>query len=133
LRGYSTVLIISDDPVAAANVAVGIGRAEAPHRRVVVGDLVGELQPIRDLSPGEDAHGIYDSFVFGTSLERVMREVDGVENLSVLTGGTESPALEEIIASHRWRRVASDFAATDALLLLVVAPDAPGLAKLSPQ
>jgi hypothetical protein len=133
LRGYSTVLIVSDDSVAAANVAIGIARAEAPHRRVVVGDLVGELQPIRDLSPGDDTHGIYDSFVFGTSLERVMREVDGVENFSVLTGGTESPAIAEILGSHRWRRVASDFAATDALLLLVVSPDAPALAKLSAQ
>jgi hypothetical protein len=133
LRGYSTVLIISDDPLAAANVAIGIARAEASQRRVVLGDLVGDLQPIRDLAAGDDAHGIYDSFDFGTSLERVMREVDGVENFSVLTGGTESPALPEIIGSHRWRRVASDFASADALLLLVVAPDAPALAKLSAQ
>jgi hypothetical protein len=133
LRGYSTVLIISDDPVAAANVAIGIGRAEAPQRRVVVGDLVGDLQPIRDLATGDDAHGIYDSFVFGTSLDRVMREVGGVENFSVLTGGTESPALAEIVGSHRWRRVASDFAAADALLLLVASPDTPALAKLSAQ
>jgi hypothetical protein len=85
------------------------------------------------LATNDDVHGIYDSFIFGTSLERVMREVDGVENFSIMTGGTESPALEEILGSHRWRRVASDFAATDALLLLVVAPDAPGLAKLAAQ
>lgn len=131
LRGYSAVLVISDDPVAAAYVAIGLGRAEAPHRRVVIGDLVGDLAPIQALVPGEDQHGIYDSFVFGTSLDRVLHEVDGSENLSVLAGGTESPATAEIIGNRRWRRVASDFAATDALLLLIVAADAPGIETLA--
>jgi len=133
LRGYSTVLVISDNRVAAAHVAVGLARAEAPHRRVVVGDLVGDLEPIRSLVSADDSHGIYDSFVFGASLEKVMREVEGVENFGILTSGTESPAIPEIIGSHRWRRIASDFAATDALLLLIVAPDAPDLDKLSAQ
>ncbi len=133
LRGYSTVLVISDNPIAAAHVAIGLARAEAPHRRVVVGDLVGDLDPIRSLVSPDDSHGIHDSFVFGASLDRVMREVEGVENFSVLTSGTESPAVPEIIGSHRWRRIASDFAATDALLLLVVSPDAPDLDKLSAQ
>ena len=131
LRGYSAVLVISDDPVAAAHVAIGLGRAEAPHRRVVVGDLVGDLAPIQALISGEDQHGIYDSFVFGTSLERVRHEVGGSENLSVISGGTESPATAEIIGNRRWRRVASDFAATDALLLLIVAADAPGIETLA--
>jgi len=131
LRGYSAVLVISDDPVAAAYVAIGLGRAEAPHRRVVIGDLVGDLAPIQALVSGEDQHGIYDSFVFGTSLDRVLHEVDGSENLSVLAGGTESPAMAEIIGNRRWRRVASDFAATDALLLLIVAADAPGIETLA--
>jgi hypothetical protein len=131
LRGYSAVLVISDDPISAAHVAIGLGRAEAPHRRVVIGDLVGDLPPIQALISGDDQHGIYDSFVFGTSLEKVLNEVDGIENLSVLSGGTESPATPEIIANRRWRRVASDFAATDALLLLIVAADAPEVQKLA--
>jgi hypothetical protein len=133
LRGYSTVLVISDNPIAAAHVAIGLARAEAPHRRVVVGDLVGDLEPIRSLVSPDDSHGIHDSFVFGASLDRVMREVEGIDNFAILTSGTESPAVPEIIGSHRWRRIASDFAATDALLLLVVSPDAPDLDKLSAQ
>ncbi len=131
LRGYSTVLVISDDPLAAAYVAIGIARSEASHRRVVIADLVGDLPPIQALVTTDDAHGIYDSFVFGTSLERLLREVDGTENLSILSSGTESPATDEIIGSRRWRRIASEFAATDALLLLVVAADAPALGKLA--
>lgn len=133
LRGYSAVLVISDDPIAAAHVAIGLARAEAPHRRVVIGDLVGDLAPIQALISGEDTHGIYDSFVFGTSFEKILNEVGGNENLGVLTSGTESPATAQIIGHPRWRRVASDFAVTDSLLLLVVAADAPKLATLAAQ
>jgi hypothetical protein len=63
----------------------------------------------------------------------VLHEVDGNENLNILASGTESPATAEIIGNRRWRRVASDFAATDALLLLVVAHDAPGVQTLAAQ
>jgi len=133
LRGYSAVLVISDDPIAAAHVAIGLARAEAPHRRVVIGDLVGDLAPIQALTTRDDTHGIYDSFVFGTSFEKILNEVAGNENLGVLTSGTESPAISQIIGNQRWRRIASDFAATDSLLLLVIAPDAPDLATLAAQ
>ena len=133
LRGYSAVLVISDDPIAAAHVAIGLARAEAPHRRVVIGDLVGDLPPIQALISSEDTHGIYDSFVFGTSFEKILNEVEGSENFGVLTSGTESPATAQIVGHPRWRRVASDFAVTDSLLLLVVANDAPKLATLAAQ
>ena len=133
LRGYSAVLVISDDPISAAHVAIGLARAEAPHRRVVIGDLVGDLAPIQALISGEDTHGIYDSFIFGTSFEKILNEVDENENLGVLTSGTESPATAQIIGHRRWRRVASDFAVTDSLLLLIVAADAPKVATLAAQ
>lgn len=133
LRGYSAVLVISDDPIAAAHVAIGLARAEAPHRRVVIGDLVSDLAPIQALVKDEDTHGIYDSFVFGTSFEKILKEVDDNENLGVLTSGTESPAIAEVIANPRWRRIASDFAVTDSLLLLIVARHAPALATLASQ
>jgi hypothetical protein len=133
LRGYSSVLVVSDDPVAAAYVAIGIGRAEAAHRRVVIGDLAGEVAPIQSLVAGDDPHGIYDSFVFGTSLEKVIHPVAGDGNLNVLPSGTESAATAEIVGDRRWQRIASDFAATDALLLLVCAADTPGFASLTAQ
>lgn len=133
LRGYCTVVVISEDPLAAANVAIGVARMEAVHRRVVIGDLVGDLPPIQSLVGIDDPHGIYDSFVFGTSLERVIYHVRGHDNLNVMPGGTESPAKEEVLSSRRWQRIASDFSATDALLLLVAADDAPSLDKLTPQ
>jgi len=125
--------VISEDPLAAANVAIGVARVEAVHRRVVVGDLVGDLPPIQSLVGIDDPHGIYDSFVFGTSLERVIYPVRGNDNLNVLPGGTESPAEDEILSSPRWRRIASDFSATDSLLLLVTGDHAPSLEKLARQ
>ncbi|MDP9176932.1 MAG: hypothetical protein M3O61_04560 [Gemmatimonadota bacterium] len=133
VRGYSTVLVVSDEPVEAAYAAIGVAHAESALRRVVIGDLAGEVAPIQALVGAADPHGIYDSFMFGTSLERVIYSVAGNDNLNVLPSGTESAAIAEIIGSPRWRRVASEFAATDALLLLVAASDAPGLDKLSSQ
>lgn len=133
VRGYSTVLVVSDEPIEAAYAALGVAHAESTNRRVVIGDLAGEVAPIQALVDTADPHGIYDSFTFGTSLERVIYPVAGNDNLKVLPSGTESAATAEIIGSPRWRRIATEFAATDTLLLLVAASDAPGLDKLSSQ
>ena len=131
LGGYCSIVVVSDDPLAAAHVALGVGRAEAVHRRVVIGDLAGEVAPIQSLVTDEDPHGIYDSFIFGTSLDKVIRPVGGADNLNVLPSGTESAAIAEIAGDRRWRMIAADFAATDALLLLVARADLPGLDKLT--
>ena len=133
LRGYSSVIVTSDDPVAAAHVAIGIGLAESAHRLVMIGDLVGEVAPLQALVGDDDSHGIFDSFEFGTSFGRIAREVKGAPNLFIMPGGTESPASETIIGSERWQHFASEFANADELLLLVVAPTAPGIAKLAAQ
>ncbi len=133
VRGCSSVLVTSDDLVAAAHVAIGIGLAESAHRLVMIGDLGGEVPPLQALVGDEDSHGIYDSFEFGTSFGRIAREVNGAPNLFIMPGGTESPATEAILSSGRWQEFASEFAKADELLLLVVASTAPGLAKLAAQ
>ncbi|HZK77733.1 MAG TPA: hypothetical protein VFC35_02410 [Gemmatimonadaceae bacterium] len=133
LRGYSSVIVTSDDPIAAAHVAIGIGLAESAHRLVMIGDLGGEVPPLQALVGDEDQHGIFDSFEFGTSFGRIAREVNGAPNLFIMPSGTESPATEAILGSERWQQFASEFANADELLLLVVASTAPGLAKLAAQ
>ena len=133
LRGYSSVIVTSDDLIAAAHVAIGIGLAESAHRLVMIGDLSGELPPLQALVGDDDQHGLFDSFEFGTSFGRIAREVKGAPNLFIMPGGTESPATEKIISSERWRHFASEFANADELLLLVVSPTAPGFAKLAAQ
>jgi hypothetical protein len=133
LRGYSSVIVTSDDIDAAAHVAIGIGLAESAHRLVMIGDLAGDTAPLKALVADEDQHGVYDSFEFGTSFGRIAREVKGVNNLFVMPSGTESPSTEEILGSVRWQQFASEFANADELLLLVVGAGTKGLSKLAAQ
>lgn len=96
LGSYSAVVVTSSDPVAAAHVALGIARAEAKHKRVVVADLVGDLPPLRSLVNEEDAHGITDSFLYGVSLNKIEYEVQGAANVFVMPSGTD-PVIDEAI------------------------------------
>lgn len=133
VRGYSSILVASDDPVAAAHTAIGIGLAESTHRLVMIGDLAGEVGPLQALVKDDDAHGIYDSFEFGTSFVKIAREAEGAPNLFIMPSGTESAATERIFTSKRWRAFASEFANADELLILVASADAPGIAQLVAQ
>ncbi|HEX9128663.1 MAG TPA: hypothetical protein VF850_05820 [Gemmatimonadaceae bacterium] len=130
LGSYSAVVVTSSDPVAAAHVALGIARAEATHRRVVVGDLVGDTPPLRSLVKDEDPHGITDSLLYGVSLNKIGYAVEGTENLYVMPSGTDPHIDEEILRSARWTRVAAGFGEVGALLLLVAPWDSKGLGDL---
>lgn len=130
LGSYSAVVITSSDPIAAAHVALGIARAEAANRRVVIGDLIGDIPALRALVTDEDPHGITDSFLYGVSLNKIGYAVEGTENLYVMPSGTDPLIDEEIFRSPRWAKLAAGFDETDALLLLVAAADSPALAEL---
>jgi hypothetical protein len=133
LGSYSAVVVTSSDPVAAAHVALGIARAEATHRRVVVGDLVGDIPSLRSLVTDEDPHGITDSFLYGVSLNKIGYSVNGAENLYVMPSGTDPVIDEEIFRSARWSKLAAGFAQAGALLLLVAPGDSRGLGELIDQ
>ncbi|HUR00427.1 MAG TPA: hypothetical protein VM166_13305, partial [Gemmatimonadaceae bacterium] len=130
---YNTAVVTSSDPIAAAHVALGIARAEAAQRRVVIGDLVGDLSTLRSLLTDEDPHGISDSFLYGVSMNKVERPVPGSENVFIMPSGSEPVIGGEIFGSTRWKRVAAGFASMGALLLLVTKNDSPGLAELIEQ
>jgi len=127
---YFAVVVTSSDHVAAAHVALGIARAEATHRRVVVGDLIGDNPSLRSLVRDEDPHGITDSFLYGVSLNKIGYAVEGTENLYVMPSGTDPHIDEEILRSARWTRVAAGFGEVGALLLLVAPWDSKGLGDL---
>jgi hypothetical protein len=127
---YFAVVVTSSDHVAAAHVALGIARAEATHRRVVIGDLVGDITSLRSLVKDEDPHGITDSFLYGVSLNKIGYAVEGTENLYVMPSGTDPHIDEEILRSARWTRVAAGFGEVGALLLLVAPWDSKGLGDL---
>ena len=133
LGSYYAVIITSSDPIAAAHVALGIALAEAKHKRVVVGDLIGDVPPLRSLVKDEDPHGISDSFLYGLSLNKIGYEVEGTANLFIMPSGTDPTIGEEIFRSTRWKKLVSGFAETGALLVLVARSDAPGLADLADQ
>lgn len=130
ISNYFAIAVVSSDPLAAAEVALGMARSEARHRRTVVGDLVGDLAPLSELVNSEDAHGISDSFLYGISLNSIGREVPGEKNLVIMLSGTEPVFDAEIIANRRWQRLAAGFGEVDALLILVAQSDSPGLATL---
>jgi hypothetical protein len=133
LGSYSAIVVTSSDPVAAAHVALGIARAEAKHRRVVVGDLVGDVPPLRSLVRDEDPHGITDSFLYGVSLNKIGYPVEGTDNLYVMPSGTDPLIDEEIFRSARWKKLAAGVGEVGAFLLLVAPSDSTGLGDLIDQ
>jgi cell division septation protein DedD len=133
LGSYSAAVVTGTDALAAAHVAIGIGLAEAEHRRIAIGDLVGEIEPIQALVTTDDPHGISDSFTFGVSLNKIAQSIDTTGNLFIMPSGTGSVADPEIFRNSRWQRLANGFREVGALLLLVAPADAPGLKELIDQ
>lgn len=133
LGSYSAAVVTSSDPLAAAHAAIGIGLAEAEHRRVAIGDLVGEVEPIQSLVSSDDPHGISDSFTFGVSLNKIATPIDTTGNLFIMPSGTGSVSDPEIFRNTRWQRLANGFREVGALLILVAPADAPGLKDLIDQ
>ena len=130
LDGASAVVVLGHDPIATASVALGIGRAQAARRRVAVGDLIGDVAPIRELVTDDDPHGLTDAFLYGVSLNKIARQIDAVGNLHVLPSGSDQVVQEEILRNDRWRRLASGFHETGALLLLAAPAAVPGVEDL---
>jgi hypothetical protein len=130
LNEYHAVVVLGSDPVATAEVALGLARVQAMHRRVAVGDLFGEAPPLQALVDEEDAHGIVDSFLFGVSLNRIARQVPDSGELFVMPSGTAPIDPEELFAHPRWKRLAAGFREVGALLVLVAPAEAAHLRDL---
>jgi hypothetical protein len=130
LDSASAVVVLGHDPIATASVALGIGRAQASHRRVAVGDLIGDVAPIRELVSDDDPHGLTDAFLYGVSLNKIARQIDAAGNLHVLPSGSDQVFQEDILRNDRWRRLASGFEDSGALLLLAAPAAVPGIEHL---
>ncbi len=126
----NSAIVVGDNPDIAAQVALGIGRMQARRRRVAIGDLVGELPSLQRLVPADMAHGLIDSFVYGVSLSKVAHPIDPAKNLFVLPSGAGPIDHDAVLRSDRWRKLASGFREVDALLMIVVPPDATTLNDL---
>jgi hypothetical protein len=124
------VVVVGSDSMATAEVALGIGRAQAAHRRVAVVDLFGDAPPLQALLTSDDPHGIVDSFEFGVSLNRIAQEVPGAGELFVIPSGTVPIDYSSMLANARWRRLAGGFREVGALLVLAAPANAESLAEL---
>lgn len=130
LDACHAVVVVGLDPVATAEVALGIARVQAQHRRVAVADMFGDAPPLQALVPGDDPHGLVDSFLFGVSLNRIAYQVPGAGELFVMPSGTAPLDYEELFPSPRWRKLAAGFGEMGALLLICAPADAPQVRAL---
>jgi hypothetical protein len=130
LDDYAALVVVGQDATATARVALGIGRTQALHRWVAIGDLFGDAPPLKSLISDDDPHGLVDSFTYGISLKRIARPVDETDHLFVMPTGSEEPDHAEILSHRRWRQIATEFREADALLLVIAPAGAPGIADL---
>lgn len=115
------VLVLGGDARTTALTALGVARAQASRRRVALGDLLGDAEPIQQLLNGDDPHGLADSFLYGVSINKIARPVPQYGDLYVLPSGSEVPGYDVIFTNARWRRLAAGFRETGSLLV-VAAP-----------
>jgi hypothetical protein len=125
LDAFHAVIVVGVDPVATAETALGIARVQAIHRRVAVGDLLGEAPPLQALVTGENPHGLVDSFLYGVSLTRIAQQVPDAGELFVMPTGTSPPDYDDIFPNSRWRRLIAGFREVGALLIICAPADAP--------
>ncbi|MDQ6610891.1 MAG: hypothetical protein M3Y64_00540 [Gemmatimonadota bacterium] len=130
LEHVNAVVIAGRDSAAAASFALGIARVLGSVRRVAIADLVGEAPPLQALVTGEDGHGISDSFLYGVSLNKIARPLEGSANVFLMPSGTEAVATEEVYRNERWRKLAAGFHQVGALLLVVAKPETIGFGDL---
>jgi hypothetical protein len=130
LDAFHAIVVVGSDPVATAETALGIARVQAVHRRVAVGDLLGDAEPIQSLVQGEDPHGLVDSFLYGVSLSKIARQVPDAGELFVMPTGTGPVDYDEILVHPRWRRLIAGFREVGALLVIAAPAEAPRVHEL---
>ena len=130
LDGVSAVVVAAADPSVAVSVAIGVARAQGQRRRVAVADLIGESPAIESQLTGDDPHGIADSFLYGVSLNKIARPMQGADNVFLMPSGTEPVDHEDVYGNERWRRLAAGFHQVGALLIVVARPQVPGFMAL---
>ena len=130
LDSVCAVVIAANDPSVAVSVAIGVARTHGQRRRVAIADLIGESPAIETQLTGDDPHGIADSFLYGVSLNKIARPMQGADNVFLMPSGTESVDHQEVYANDRWRRLAAGFHQVGALLIVVAKPQVAGFAEL---
>lgn len=129
----SAVAVLGDDPVATAAAAIGVARAQAMHRRVVLIDLLGEHSDLARLVGDPEAPGITDILEYGVSLRRAAVPIREQPNLFVVPAGIETPLNPYFLLHPRWKNFAHDFRDAGALMLIVAPALVPSAERLLDQ
>lgn len=132
LEEVAAALVIGSDPEIAAVVALAIARGQRGDRRVAVADLVGGLAALGILGPegSAPAPGLLDCIRDGLPVSEIARPYSEDGRIFFLPSGGAGVGARIVLESARWPRLVAGFREVDALLLLVVAANAPGLATL---
>ncbi len=124
------IAVIGSNHIETAKVALGIARQQSRRRRVAIGDLLGDAEPLTALTPGEESHGLSDVFEYGLSLDRVARRVEGENDLYVLPTGAFISDHAEVMANRRWSKLAAGFKEENGLLIIAASVSTPGIEAL---
>ncbi len=130
MEEVAAALVIGRDASVAADVALGMARAQRDGRRVAIGDVSGGVETLRG-TPG--APGLLESFRDGLPISAIAVPHTDDARLFILPAGNGPVAERLLLESARWGRLVAGFREVDALLLLVVPADAPGLDQLIAQ
>jgi hypothetical protein len=132
LEEVAAALVIGSDPEVAALVALAIAHGQRGDRRVAVADLVGGLAALggtarEGVAP---ARGLLDCIRDGLPVSEIARPHSEDGRIFILPSGGAGVGERIVLESARWPRLVAGFREVDALLLLVVAANAPGLETL---
>ncbi|HET8655722.1 MAG TPA: hypothetical protein VFL93_09435 [Longimicrobiaceae bacterium] len=122
-RTIVLLLVGAADRRWAARTAVELSTVWARHgRRVVLADLHLENPVLHEAARSENLEGIVDVFLYGASVARSARAVEG-RGFFLVPAGTYEPDAEAIYRHPRWPKLVAGFEDADASLVLFAPAD----------
>lgn len=98
-------------------------------RRVVLADFHLENPTLQHELGGEGLEGVVDIFMYGASVARCTRRIEG-HRFGFIPTGTYTPDLNAIFRDPRWGKLVAEFAASRTMLVTFVPADSADLAAL---
>jgi hypothetical protein len=129
IRPLAAIVVVGDDAVQTATLAIDIARAQARHRRVILGDLIGDAPLIRAMLPDPDAHGLSECCSYGVSITRVLQRTADPGELYVAPSGLDT-LRDEDFANPFWGRLTESQRAEGSLVVLAALSGVASLDRL---